>query len=168
MRRFLRRSLLALSVVLCVATVALWLRSCWITDFVFIRMSARTYELMTPRGRLMIEWLTVRPENPPTGRRWNFMSGRSDRLAAGNWRFWTQSEPHGVECLLQWGHRSLGTNGNGGTGMAIMFPFWLLTCLTAAWPTATAAKRIRALRRTPAGTCSTCGYDLRATPERCP
>jgi hypothetical protein len=48
-------------------------------------------------------------------------------------------------------------------------PYWFLVVLTAApigaWVATKCRKRLRRHRR---GLCATCGYDLRATPERCP
>jgi hypothetical protein len=50
-------------------------------------------------------------------------------------------------------------------------PYWLLTALTLALPTTSAVQWIRRrsrLRHQRAGLCPNCGYDLRATPDRCP
>jgi hypothetical protein len=50
-------------------------------------------------------------------------------------------------------------------------PYWLLTTLTLALPLGCTVSHIRrqtATRRHRAGLCPTCGYDLRATPTRCP
>jgi hypothetical protein len=46
-----------------------------------------------------------------------------------------------------------------------LIPYWAPTCLLALPP---AARLVRRSRRHPAGGCRRCGYDLRATPERCP
>jgi hypothetical protein len=47
-------------------------------------------------------------------------------------------------------------------------PYWSLTAATAALPVALALRRLLTTRRRNAGTCPACGYDLRATPGRCP
>jgi hypothetical protein len=52
----------------------------------------------------------------------------------------------------------------------ISLPCWLLALAAGAWPltsVALLARRRRRLRRRP-GCCRRCGYDLRATPDRCP
>jgi hypothetical protein len=47
-------------------------------------------------------------------------------------------------------------------------PFWFLTLLWAIWPAVVLVRWGRKRRRFAAGRCQVCGYDLRATPERCP
>lgn len=46
-------------------------------------------------------------------------------------------------------------------------PFWLIAALSAVLPLWT-ARRIALRRRWRVGLCAACGYDLRATPRRCP
>jgi predicted amidophosphoribosyltransferase len=50
----------------------------------------------------------------------------------------------------------------------IVVPHWLLVMLTIPLPTYWFVKRYRRARLVQAGLCIVCGYDLRATPERCP
>jgi hypothetical protein len=57
---------------------------------------------------------------------------------------------------------------SGPTHASVWLPYWSAALLTAAPPAAWLAGRARRRRRVRAGRCLRCGYDLRATPERCP
>jgi hypothetical protein len=50
-------------------------------------------------------------------------------------------------------------------------PLWVLLVVTGVLPAASAAREVRRRRTTArarSGLCTSCGYDLRASPERCP
>lgn len=56
-------------------------------------------------------------------------------------------------------------------GWEVLVPFWMLATVFAMLPAAHAAilvRRRRRRRRAADGRCVRCGYDLRASPERCP
>lgn len=53
-------------------------------------------------------------------------------------------------------------------GFVFVVPDWFLVLLFAIPPTRWVVRRIRSKRRSAAQQCRSCGYDLRATPERCP
>jgi hypothetical protein len=53
-------------------------------------------------------------------------------------------------------------------GHRLWLPYWLLTLTTAALPAGRLLAHLRRRRRAARNTCATCGYDLRATPDRCP
>ena len=55
-----------------------------------------------------------------------------------------------------------------GRGWRYSVPLWFLVCVTGAVPSARAVSGFRRRRRVTRGLCVHCGYDLRATPERCP
>ncbi|HEV2296069.1 MAG TPA: hypothetical protein VGR35_19650 [Tepidisphaeraceae bacterium] len=50
----------------------------------------------------------------------------------------------------------------------VVLPAWFLLLLTALVPTLWIRRSLIALRQPIAGCCVCCGYDLRATPDRCP
>ena len=54
----------------------------------------------------------------------------------------------------------------GFTSRALLVPHWFVCAITAALPLWLVARRRR--ERHAAGKCPVCGYDLRATPDRCP
>jgi hypothetical protein len=51
---------------------------------------------------------------------------------------------------------------------AAEIPWWSLLIVFSVWPALWLAARHRVLARRKRGHCPGCGYDLRATPERCP
>jgi len=53
-------------------------------------------------------------------------------------------------------------------GVRLLAPAWALTFLTAVLPTFWFFRKRKSLRQKRLGLCPACGYDLRATPNRCP
>ena len=51
---------------------------------------------------------------------------------------------------------------------SVEVPWWSLILLFSAWPASRWAARARARARSRHGLCPACGYDVRATPGRCP
>ena len=53
-------------------------------------------------------------------------------------------------------------------GFWVTIPYWFVVLTAAVAPSWSAARAWRGRRRHSAGHCPACGYDLRATPQRCP
>ena len=54
------------------------------------------------------------------------------------------------------------------TNYGLVFPHWALALLSGAVAAWGIRRIVRRRRRAQAGRCAACGYDLRATPDRCP
>jgi hypothetical protein len=166
MRRLLRILLNAatvLSLVLCVVTVAAWVRSYQARDAVW--WSRENQRLLlgisTYRGGSTAAVVT------PVGR---------ERLSPGVG--WEQSAPARYGDTLSskgtfFNHFGFALDYYQGSAVAMRLlacPYWFIMLLTAILPGARLAgwrRRARRLRMRP-GLCRHCGYDCRATPDRCP
>jgi hypothetical protein len=161
-RRRLFSFLTALSALVCVAVCAMWVRSYFVSD----ELSWSTEYVQFPNGPVWnVDTLTLRSSRgwwserdyctiPGTGG-----SAGTFKRRGVDWRRTARPLP-----ITFWATRF---------GGEIPVPYWLTAVVFAVLP----ARRVtsRALgemlrRRTlgTAGLCRRCGYDLRATPDRCP
>jgi hypothetical protein len=167
-RRKVLNLLSALSLLLCIATMALWAGSFWVRES-WLHITCE--EGREPGTIAVSRWVIIdqggvaiaRDAMPVPSRpeqRWDRWAegssnypnqGRWQRLGVGWWKYeWSES---GV---------TLG-------GRGAVFPLWAVALTTAVAPALFLVRHLR--RRThPAGArpCPVCGYDLRATPDRCP
>ena len=76
----------------------------------------------------------------------------------------------GAGLEVGWGDGKDNTNPlpSSATYRLVAFPYWLPFLLAACAPAAWLASAVRRGRRGRRGRCAHCGYDLRATPDRCP
>ncbi len=195
MRRLLLTLLSILSLALCLAACAIWVRSYHASEFALldrtddVRRLWLRRELFVERGEVrlgrarisqqacsrdetMSGWPTgwrhgiVSKGYPPLLDPWYALQGRST-----NWyTFAGQAPPSGAHCL--------------GFGRYVatyrmpsrqveqyrfwVVPLWLVAATFAIAPATVVRRWALARRRRRRGFCSTCGYDLRATPDRCP
>jgi hypothetical protein len=175
-------TLTALSLLLCVAVAALWVRSYAMADYVMWRTPDGWRGAWTSRGRLVVGWtLAEWREDEP---QWGVLYERG--------------EPVPVEQELRWARQSVGVltvmegppqpvivrwekagivwwrwhgrqDGGGPASVVRLFvPWWLVAAALAVLPAAGLLRHRRRVRRRRLNLCPRCGYDLRATPERCP
>lgn len=163
--RILLNALTALSLVLCLATAGLWMRSYWRWDFVHWSQSFRpgvetlSVSLYSSGAGIAVYLGVQRPENAgeadDSGWRWGSYGPSiipyGAAVPANRWGFGHDSLRHPIG---HWGR--------------IVFPIWLPATIFALLPLARGALAIRYCRRIRQGNCRFCGYDLRATPDRCP
>ena len=158
MRRRLLNLLTALSLLLCVAVVALWVRSYWVADT--LSWSGGMACRVGSHNGLLV-WNVFRPDPGYTKLPWwQTYRGRDpgyawDRLGRSAWN------------RLGFGVAVGFTAGNN-VIRQVTVPHWLPTGVLALSSWVALRSALRRRRRERAGLCARCGYDLRATPGRCP
>jgi hypothetical protein len=160
----------AASLVLCIATVALWVRSYWAWDQVVcaLRLKAQPMlikrtEFNSNRGSMRLTRQSIglwpsQPNLPPVGlRQWQRNSGNP-----------YADEGAGMTGFLIRVHREEAFEQGLPRNFAIILPLWIPTLASAALPVLSLARWRRKQLSKRADRCTTCNYDLRATPDRCP
>jgi hypothetical protein len=147
-----------LSLLLCVAVCGLWARSYWSADAVTWAGSSVDWTVRSNRSRLAFsrvlhETVGSAPERSPLHVSCEAAYTPSDDAFAG---FSHQHITYDVGIFADIEKLDVGV------------PHWFMAILLAIAP----AMRLRAAaqhcRRDRTGRCPACGYDLRATPDRCP
>jgi hypothetical protein len=171
-RKRLFTCLTILSLILCLATVALWVRSYWRYDtlahgssgtdgFGSLGIESKYGELYLSAAHYYANLNYSNLYNEAPG--WSF----------GEHRFLTL-DTHMDFAKKHVKHQLVGFGSfNGdlrpvGFLRSIWLPHWFLALLFAILPTLRLRSILRNRHRHRAGFCQHCGYDLRATPDRCP
>jgi hypothetical protein len=187
--RWVLQGLTALSLLLCVATAALWVRGHWATDYLLCNgawtnghsQEGWDYAYGCSRGGVAFvgirsAYTSVAPVAPlghsasSTPLHWTH-TGRRDAafeggIASRAWRlagfaFYYSGNRAGPSATF--------TSAYSGEWY-LQCPYWALFTLNAFLPLVRGwgwLRRRRRRRRGP-GVCAACGYDLRASPKRCP
>jgi hypothetical protein len=166
----------AISLLLFVVTMILWVRSYWVSDH--LSLSPRRgvhYDISSRPGLILISRSTL------TGRTSDIYSDALDR--GPGWSFDSSAAPktpvspftpEGSHAAWQWlgfdhlAYVQSGPSYGLRTFRRIIFPMWSVALASALPVLQPLVGIVRKKRRRAAGACPVCGYDLRATPERCP
>ena len=154
MARRLLNLLTALSLLLCVAVCVLWVRSYWREDQLGYEWSAdpsvsHKSEFESDGGEV---WVGRKRRNQPPidggpGFYWDLSKPGSGGVG------WFSTDWEGMDAWGSWG---------------VGVPHWFLTLAFAVPPAVGVIRAHRKRRRLRFGLCRACGYDLRATLDRCP
>ncbi|HYE19617.1 MAG TPA: hypothetical protein VEA69_14290 [Tepidisphaeraceae bacterium] len=159
------------SAVLCVAVGGLWVRSYWRADFVSHADGWRRWTARSDGGRLTVALEELGPgvtvdalATPWARAEWDWGAHAATRPVRSPWWFaWDEGESHAFRTInyeeLVWYPTRT---------RELACPWWAVVAVTAAAPAAALVSRRRRGRAARAGCCPACGYDLRATPDRCP
>jgi hypothetical protein len=128
-------------------------RTGW-TDFVSVRLARGLFDFSSQAG---------------TCEAW-FRDVRSDRLVEVSHRSYGSTFlPDGQWLSFTFAAGRDRLPGDAADHWYVVLPFWLLVLIFGLMPSWASVRYVRRRRATAAfGHCPACGYDLRATPERCP
>jgi hypothetical protein len=170
--RWLFNGLAALSLVICVATAVLWVRSYWFDDEVHMYGPNDGYGCSSWGGNLMFIWGPTyhgfKAIPYPAKMEWEYLTAKTTSLGASSI---TVAKYRRLASFGFAYDPNQPVQGNGRiyySGYRLFLPHWLFCLLFLAAPAAWYWQRIRDRRLAAEGRCLTCGYDLRATPDRCP
>jgi hypothetical protein len=163
----------AVSLLLCLAAAGLWLRSYWANDIVYLdrhdlaRATSTRTRIASVRGVLAVSRSnapmasTMPHELPPTDVQW---------IREQPVDFDDDGKPKSIMGTIGFSfHTRQGPIDGGLWQMSMLkFPHCLAVITFAALPAVRLAHVRRDRRRSRSGQCPSCGYDLRATPDRCP
>jgi hypothetical protein len=159
MNRWLLNLIGAMSLLVCVAVLVMWLRSRNVVDqYVVSRGNGMAWCFTSLRGQIAL--------------RKNWYSASSSASAIAGLRSDTSINRYPVT----WGNLGFswadvrwrtGFGNDLARSLTITIPYWALT-LAASLSPGVAIYRLSRKRRPAPGMCRKCGYDLRATPDRCP
>jgi hypothetical protein len=156
-RRWLFNWVTVASSLLCLGSLGLWVRSYFVADIIgFAKPVAnsgiRVQAAYSIKGVVVVYELPPRPDG--SGFRWSHTSASLMRAQNGYWPFY------------------LGTSRpSASVHLYVRFSYWLSAAVAGTLPLLRIRQIIqtnRRQRRTKRGYCASCGYDLRATPDRCP
>jgi hypothetical protein len=159
----------AVSLLLCVAACVLWVRSHRTVESVWWQGRYYMVSLQSSAGRLGIYGVSS-----PGG-----SFGNDSPELLGFHRYTSQVSPDELVDLRDTFGLSTGahrvsdfvftwTRERGMLFHNVLAPYWFVAALTAVMPLMVIVRVARSRRRARAGLCVNCGYDLRASPERCP
>jgi hypothetical protein len=153
-RQWLFNSVAVISLLLCLAINAMWVVS-------FKHGSAVSYANRPHSSPQKIRWIYA-----SHGRIW-FGYGENFASVLGMTYQWTTLDSHAVICTHNFAGFGYTRFGELHQMSGIVVPYWFVSLATASTPLIWMYRR-KTLTRGEPGCCNICGYDLRATPDRCP
>jgi hypothetical protein len=188
--------LITFSALICLATIALWLRGHYARDSLWYSTDTMRYSIHSYRGRIWLWSLSIAPDSSAmvwTTRR-RIRTGFQVDSVSDSWYAPFVGPRKGIvlETDFTEAHRGWSVPGRQWLGFryvstdtwypkaqlqqgyptassrAIFIPHWAIITLTATLPTIATAQLMRNRHRRRDNLCPKCGYDLRATPSRCP
>ncbi len=169
-RRFILNTATVISLLLCTGVVGLWVESYSTARFAFWTRHRSECQFAGSKGYFWMYWTT-----DPAGVSKEALGFHTRTYAtAPEPRLFGYGPPE-IPYIFDWAGFSFGwgshTTDASKVRRVIIVPSWAALLITLAHPSMWVFcrhKRYRIRKRLEAGLCPDCGYDLRATPDRCP
>jgi hypothetical protein len=169
--QYTNRACILVSLALCLALSFLWVRSYRVYDYwqrnrdVMVHVSSNWGDVTVVRAKPPItnpeEWdHKFRYSNPGPPR-----LRRSPQAPGTKSLYFLAFDIHRLSTRPP---RNPGEPRQGVDGVAVLLHYWFLCALSAIAPSLWALNYLRRRARRRRGACPQCGYDLRASPDRCP
>jgi hypothetical protein len=165
--RRLFTGLSVLSLVLWIATLALWVRSDRSTDVIYYSAWSSGITILSTRGRVDLIHFPYVPDAKLAGFVPSFHTSPFDEFHGVGSHSLDLMVPDSGGWFLGFGFIA-GNSLQYRRVRAIWCPHWFLVLLFAILPAFYLRGMLRSRRRHREGLCPVCGYDRRATPDRCP
>jgi hypothetical protein len=161
--------LVPLSVLLCVLSCILWVRSYWRSDRVDWRTRGGSRYVWTAQGHLVVGFSVIDVSGEPAK---NFGLTYVNDAPLRPYNFFLYAYPDPTETQINWERGGFAwyqrRKVRESLSVIAIAPFWSVAVATALLPGMWMIGRWGGARRRRRGLCLACGYDLRASPERCP
>ena len=163
MRRRIFTIFSALSLALLIVAIGMLVRSYQIDDRVFLTSPQRSATILSFRGEVECIWHRPAYNQSPA---WYADDPRTPTLATldlplGRKWYWAGFAYDPPSPHSPWGSKTW-------TFTSVAFPLWSVIALASTLPIAWCVQRGRGRRRVGTGLCLACGYDLRASFDKCP
>jgi hypothetical protein len=153
MKRRLFNLAAAVSLVMMLAIPPMWARSYWWREGIQCAFADEYFSCQYCRGLVAVTWLAGRTDIPSGIRLFQNETWDMWRYTAAGFRWISSSFVRSGVVMRHW---------------SVHFPFSFALLLTIPLPALWYFDRRRNAARSYQGRCVRCGYDLRATPDRCP
>ena len=163
-KRRLFTILSALSLLLLVAVVFVWVRSYDPGDFATYYDSPKHVEFLSSDGLLRVSWGSLTSKEYPPEPGWDVSFWRRD----GGHLAVKADLRSGTTMGFRYERWRRQTADLAADARMITIPYWSIAAVCAVGPVVVLWRWRRERHRVARGRCRACGYDLRATPGRCP
>ncbi len=175
LRRIIFNALTAISLLLCLVTAGMWVRSYFIRDCVHHLVATQhKLEAASGKGEVIISWLPGHVDRP----KWAYTRKRfgededADKVDILTPLFLLTSTVDEDRSWSLVGVAKIAAQHANGDVRVFLIPYWLILTVVIAMPMIRSGwllfRVLRSKNRRNHQRCVFCNYDLRATPDRCP